>query len=142
MLTLSLLYQLRRSISDVFRIHVIASSTPPTSPLITLGNTTFFHVRHGGLWLVAVCKNVSLPDIEKQQARPGDVLELFESAKGRRGLAVRAAGPRRSTWSYTSYAELLELSLPFLELITSRARTPLATLGFLVSSRRAYLQSE
>jgi len=42
----------------VFRIHVIASSTPPTSPLITLGNVTFFHVRHGALWLVAVCKNV------------------------------------------------------------------------------------
>ncbi|SCV69516.1 BQ2448_2536 [Microbotryum intermedium] len=48
---------LKRSISDIFRIHVIASSTPPTSPLVTLGNTTFFHVRHGGLWLVAVCKN-------------------------------------------------------------------------------------
>lgn len=51
----------RRSISDIFRIHVVASSTPPTSPLITLSNTTFFHVRHGGLWLVAVCKHVS-PD--------------------------------------------------------------------------------
>ncbi|KAK4698694.1 hypothetical protein P7C70_g7577, partial [Phenoliferia sp. Uapishka_3] len=46
-----------RSISDIFRIHVIASSTPPTSPIITLGSTTFFHVRHGGLWLVAVTKN-------------------------------------------------------------------------------------
>ncbi|GAA5953559.1 hypothetical protein JCM21900_006204 [Sporobolomyces salmonicolor] len=48
---------LKRTISDIFRIHVIASSTPPTSPLITLSNTTFFHVRHGGLWLVAVCKH-------------------------------------------------------------------------------------
>ncbi|KAI5480315.1 AP-2 complex subunit mu-1 [Pseudohyphozyma bogoriensis] len=48
---------LKRSISDIFRIHVIASSTPPTSPLITLGSTTFFHVRHGPLWLVAVTKN-------------------------------------------------------------------------------------
>ncbi|GAA5884213.1 hypothetical protein JCM16303_002411 [Sporobolomyces ruberrimus] len=48
---------LKRSISDIFRIHVIASSTPPTSPLITLSNTTFFHVRHGGLWIVAVCKH-------------------------------------------------------------------------------------
>lgn len=51
----------RRSVSDIFRIHVVASSTPPTSPLITLSNTTFFHVRHGGLWLVAVCKHVSRP---------------------------------------------------------------------------------
>lgn len=50
----------RRSISDIFRIHVVASSTPPTSPLITLSNTTFFHVRHGGLWIVAVCKHVNL----------------------------------------------------------------------------------
>ncbi|GAA5996258.1 AP-2 complex subunit mu [Rhodotorula paludigena] len=48
---------LKRSISDIFRIHVVASSTPPTSPLITLSNTTFFHTRHGGLWLVAVCKH-------------------------------------------------------------------------------------
>ncbi|KAM0755123.1 clathrin adaptor, mu subunit [Meredithblackwellia eburnea MCA 4105] len=48
---------LKRSISDIFRIHVISSSTPPTSPIITLGSTTFFHVRHGGLWLVAVTKN-------------------------------------------------------------------------------------
>ncbi|POY70590.1 hypothetical protein BMF94_6368 [Rhodotorula taiwanensis] len=48
---------LKRSISDIFRIHVVASSTPPTSPLITLSNTTFFHVRHGGLWLVGVCKH-------------------------------------------------------------------------------------
>ncbi|KAJ8295494.1 AP-2 complex subunit mu [Rhodotorula toruloides] len=48
---------LKRSISDIFRIHVIASSTPPTSPLITISNTTFFHVKHGGLWLVAVCKH-------------------------------------------------------------------------------------
>ncbi|GAA6027059.1 hypothetical protein JCM8097_006079 [Rhodosporidiobolus ruineniae] len=48
---------LKRSISDIFRIHVVASSTPPTSPLITLSNTTFFHVRHGGLWVVAVCKH-------------------------------------------------------------------------------------
>lgn len=51
----------RRSISDIFRIHVVASSTPPTSPLITLSNTTFFHVRHGGLWIVAVCKHVRRP---------------------------------------------------------------------------------
>ncbi|GAA5985166.1 hypothetical protein JCM11641_005472 [Rhodosporidiobolus odoratus] len=48
---------LKRSISDIFRIHVVASSTPPTSPLITLSNTTFFHVRHGSLWIVAVCKH-------------------------------------------------------------------------------------
>ena len=49
----------RRSISDIFRIHVIASTTVPTAPLITLGSTTFFHIRYGPLWLVAVTKNVS-----------------------------------------------------------------------------------
>lgn len=58
LLTATLCYN-RRSISDIFRIHVIASTTTPTSPLITLGSTTFFHVRHQGLWLVAVTKNVS-----------------------------------------------------------------------------------
>ncbi|SCZ96992.1 BZ3500_MvSof-1268-A1-R1_Chr4-2g06918 [Microbotryum saponariae] len=63
----------RRSISDIFRIHVIASSTPPTSPLVTLGNTTFFHVRHGGLWLVAVCKNL---DAIKPNANAALVFEF------------------------------------------------------------------
>lgn len=48
---------LKRSISDIFRIHVIASTTVPTAPLITLGSTTFFHIRYGPLWLVAVTKN-------------------------------------------------------------------------------------
>ncbi|SGY77651.1 BQ5605_C005g03687 [Microbotryum silenes-dioicae] len=64
---------LKRSISDIFRIHVIASSTPPTSPLVTLGNTTFFHVRHGGLWLVAVCKNL---DAIKPNANAALVFEF------------------------------------------------------------------
>lgn len=48
---------LKRSIADLFRIHVIASAVLPTAPLITLGSTTFFHIRYGSLWLVAVTKN-------------------------------------------------------------------------------------
>ncbi|EIM89663.1 clathrin adaptor mu subunit [Stereum hirsutum FP-91666 SS1] len=46
----------RRSISDVFRIQVISSSDV-RSPIITLGSTSFFHVRINNLYLVAVTKN-------------------------------------------------------------------------------------
>ncbi|VDC06544.1 unnamed protein product [Peniophora sp. CBMAI 1063] len=46
----------RRSISDVFRIQVISSSEV-RSPIITLGSTSFFHVRVNNLYFVAVTKN-------------------------------------------------------------------------------------
>ncbi|KAI0053981.1 clathrin adaptor mu subunit [Auriscalpium vulgare] len=46
----------RRSISDVFRIQVISSSDV-RSPIVTLGSTSFFHVRINNLYLVAVTKN-------------------------------------------------------------------------------------
>ncbi|ETW86263.1 hypothetical protein HETIRDRAFT_167529 [Heterobasidion irregulare TC 32-1] len=46
----------RRSISDVFRIQVISSSEV-RSPIVTLGSTSFFHVRVNNLYLVAVTKN-------------------------------------------------------------------------------------
>ncbi|TPX31349.1 hypothetical protein SmJEL517_g05283 [Synchytrium microbalum] len=46
---------IKRSISDVFRIQVI-SSTDVRSPITTLGSTSFFHVRHENLYLVAVTK--------------------------------------------------------------------------------------
>ncbi|KAI8809312.1 Mu homology domain-containing protein [Cladochytrium replicatum] len=45
----------KRSVSDIFRIQVIAS-TDVRSPITTLGSTTFFHVRHENLYLVAVSK--------------------------------------------------------------------------------------
>jgi AP-2 complex subunit mu-1 len=47
----------RRSISDVFRIQVI-SSNDVRSPIITLGSTSFFHVRVNNLYVVAVTKFV------------------------------------------------------------------------------------
>ncbi|KAK9708191.1 clathrin associated protein complex medium subunit, partial [Basidiobolus ranarum] len=46
---------LKRSVADVFRIQVI-SNTDVRSPIITLGSTSFFHVRHENLYLVAVTK--------------------------------------------------------------------------------------
>ncbi|TFK68278.1 clathrin adaptor, mu subunit [Pluteus cervinus] len=46
----------KRSIADVFRIQVISSSDV-RSPIITLGSTSFFHVRIGNLYVVAVTKN-------------------------------------------------------------------------------------
>ncbi|EIW69574.1 hypothetical protein TREMEDRAFT_30756 [Tremella mesenterica DSM 1558] len=45
----------KRSISDVFRIQVI-SNADVRSPIITLGSTSFFHVRVGNVYLVAVTK--------------------------------------------------------------------------------------
>lgn len=48
----------RRSISDVFRIQVVSNSDV-RSPIITLGSTSFFHVRINNLYVVAVTKWVS-----------------------------------------------------------------------------------
>ncbi|KAH9981381.1 Mu homology domain-containing protein [Lactifluus volemus] len=57
-LLISRLYRpdLRRSIADVFRIQVISSSDVRT-PIITLGSTSFFHVRVNNVYVVAVTKN-------------------------------------------------------------------------------------
>lgn len=41
--------------ADIFRIQVI-SNTDVRSPIITLGSTSFFHVRHDNLYIVAVTK--------------------------------------------------------------------------------------
>jgi len=80
----------RRSISDIFRIHVIASSTPPTSPLITLSNTTFFHVRHGGLWIVAVCKHVRSPSLSTTLSKEiGADRGCFESTECECSVGIR-----------------------------------------------------
>ncbi|EGG02137.1 uncharacterized protein MELLADRAFT_91641 [Melampsora larici-populina 98AG31] len=47
---------IKRSIADIFRIHVI-SNPDVRSPIITLGSTSFFHVRHQNLYLAAVTKS-------------------------------------------------------------------------------------
>lgn len=41
--------------ADIFRIQVI-SNTDVRSPIVTIGSTTFFHVRHENLYIVAVSK--------------------------------------------------------------------------------------
>uniref|UniRef100_A0A060TD50 ARAD1B21670p n=1 Tax=Blastobotrys adeninivorans TaxID=409370 RepID=A0A060TD50_BLAAD len=46
---------LRRSIADVFRIQVI-SSPESRSPVLTLGSTSFLHVKHENLYIVAVTR--------------------------------------------------------------------------------------
>lgn len=46
---------LKRSIADVFRIQVVSNSDV-RSPIITLGSTSFFHVRTNNLYVVAVTK--------------------------------------------------------------------------------------
>ncbi|KAJ1956341.1 clathrin associated protein complex medium subunit [Linderina pennispora] len=50
-------HDVKRSVADVFRIHVISSPTPVRSPVTTLGSTSFFHIRYENLWLCAVTKN-------------------------------------------------------------------------------------
>lgn len=47
----------RRSIADVFRIQVVSNSDV-RSPIITLGSTSFFHVRVNNLYVVCVTKCV------------------------------------------------------------------------------------
>ncbi|KAL5532801.1 SIT4 [Sanghuangporus sanghuang] len=46
----------KRSIADVFRIQVVSNSDV-RSPIITLGSTSFFHVRTNNLYIMAVTKN-------------------------------------------------------------------------------------
>ena len=46
---------LRRTIADVFRIQVISSSEV-RSPIVTLGSTSFFHVKVNNVYVVAVTK--------------------------------------------------------------------------------------
>lgn len=46
---------LKRSIADVFRIQVI-SNPDVRSPIVTLGSTSFFHVRVNNIYLLAVTK--------------------------------------------------------------------------------------
>ncbi|KAG2176958.1 hypothetical protein INT43_007612 [Umbelopsis isabellina] len=48
-------HDLKRSVADIFRIQVI-SNTDVRTPIITLGSTSFFHVRHENLYIVAVTK--------------------------------------------------------------------------------------
>lgn len=47
---------LRRAITDAFRVQVI-SNPENKSPLLTLGSTSFLHIRHGDLFLVAVTRH-------------------------------------------------------------------------------------
>ncbi|KAF8647493.1 hypothetical protein AX16_006698 [Volvariella volvacea WC 439] len=46
----------KRSIADVFRIQVVSNSDV-RSPIITLGSTSFFHVRTNNLYVVAITKS-------------------------------------------------------------------------------------
>lgn len=56
-------HDVKRSLADVFRVHVI--SAPPNSsageeargPVTTLGSTSFYHIRYEGLWLCGATKN-------------------------------------------------------------------------------------
>lgn len=47
---------LRRNISDVFRIQVIGNGEIRL-PVLTLGSTTFLHIKSDGLWFVAVTRS-------------------------------------------------------------------------------------
>lgn len=48
-------HDLKRSIAEAFRIQVISNSDV-RSPIMTLGSTTFLHLRHENLYLVAVTR--------------------------------------------------------------------------------------
>lgn len=48
-------HDLKRSIADAFRIQVISNSEVKT-PVMTLGSTTFLHLRHENIYLVAVTR--------------------------------------------------------------------------------------
>ncbi|ODV86807.1 hypothetical protein CANARDRAFT_27195 [[Candida] arabinofermentans NRRL YB-2248] len=47
----------KRNVCEVFRIQVISNLSDVKSPVLTLGSTTFLHIRHGLLWLVVVTRS-------------------------------------------------------------------------------------
>ncbi|KAG7816137.1 hypothetical protein KL928_005103 [Ogataea angusta] len=47
----------RRNVCEVFRIQVISKCSDIKSPVLTLGSTSFLHIRHGALWIVAVTRS-------------------------------------------------------------------------------------
>ncbi|KAH3666774.1 hypothetical protein OGAPHI_003223 [Ogataea philodendri] len=47
----------RRNVCEVFRIQVISKLSDIKSPVLTLGSTSFIHIRHGSLWVVAVTRS-------------------------------------------------------------------------------------
>lgn len=52
---------IKRSVSDVFRIQVISSSSKSVkdvrSPVLTLGSTSFIYTKSGNIWIVAVTRS-------------------------------------------------------------------------------------
>jgi AP-2 complex subunit mu-1 len=62
----------RPRFADIFRIHVI-SNPAVRSPILTLGSTSFCHVRHENIYLVAITKS---------NANAAMVFEFLERLKG------------------------------------------------------------
>ncbi|KAJ2782108.1 clathrin associated protein complex medium subunit [Coemansia javaensis] len=51
-------HDVKRSIADVFRVHVISSAAGSVrSPVTTVGGTSFFHVRYDNVWLCGVTRS-------------------------------------------------------------------------------------
>eukprot|EP00128_Syssomonas_multiformis_P011724 Colp12_sorted_trinity150504_noHs@32634 len=46
----------RRTAADAFRVHVIHARSTIRSPVVTIGNTSFFHLKVGNIWIVIVTK--------------------------------------------------------------------------------------
>ncbi|KAG7693818.1 hypothetical protein KL932_003777 [Ogataea haglerorum] len=70
----------RRNVCEVFRIQVISKCSDIKSPVLTLGSTSFLHIRHGALWIVAVTRsNVDASVVLEYLHRFVDLLKrLFE----------------------------------------------------------------
>ena len=82
----------RRSVAEIFRIHVIANPDVRT-PVVTFGTTTFFHVRTDNLYLCAVSKlNVNTALVSPALR----VLLFFLAVRRARGQAAdaRRGAPR------------------------------------------------
>lgn len=47
----------RLNVGDVFRVQVISKLSDIKSPVLTLGSTSFLHIRSGTLWIVAVARD-------------------------------------------------------------------------------------
>ncbi|KAK4669093.1 clathrin associated protein complex medium subunit [Podospora pseudopauciseta] len=113
----------RPRLADVFRIQVI-SNAQVRSPILTLGSTTFSHVKHENIYLVAITKS---------NANAALVFEfLYRLIQLGRGYFAKFDEAVRTTssWFMSSWMKLSTLAIPKTPRPTrSRCTSPLRASG-------------
>ena len=97
-------FAFRRSVAEIFRIHVISNPDVRT-PVVTFGTTTFFHIRTDNLYLCAVSKL----NVNTALVRGG----------GRKPERPWSGGADRPTWPVGTRAQVFEFLYKFVDICKS-----------------------